>query len=247
MHDPEAVGEPRVLGGREDPARALELADPAQPLEPGGVEQVLLGDVLVGQPGGRRLGRGQALGQLDVPVDRVADQVDRGERLPAHRSVRAPRSASRRSTGRRCPPGRGRGPACRTSDRTARSVTVRAVARRAARDRPPAPLSTRASGPRTSSSPAVWVWSTDSAAAPRPGDVVTAAVAADHRGPGAGQVARLGEDERAEGTCAVARAVAPCRRRRSCSVGSSSAPSGRAGLPEPEELVGRGRSRASRV
>ena len=57
VHDAEAVGEARVLGGREDPAGALELADPAQPLEPGRVEQVLLGDVLVGQPGGRRLGR----------------------------------------------------------------------------------------------------------------------------------------------------------------------------------------------
>ena len=77
VHDPEAVGEARVLGRREDPARALELADPAQPLEPGGVEQVLLGDVLVGQPGRRGLVAGQALGQLDVAVDRVADQVDR--------------------------------------------------------------------------------------------------------------------------------------------------------------------------
>jgi hypothetical protein len=29
VHDAQAVGEPAVLGGREDPARALELADPA--------------------------------------------------------------------------------------------------------------------------------------------------------------------------------------------------------------------------
>ena len=84
VHDPEAVGEPRVLGGREDPAGALELADPAQPLEPGRVEQVLLGDLLVGQPGRRRLVRRQPLGQLHVPVDRVADEVDRGERLASH-------------------------------------------------------------------------------------------------------------------------------------------------------------------
>ena len=56
MHDAQAMGEARVLGRREDPARALELADPAEPLEPGGVEQVLLGDVLVGQAGRRRLG-----------------------------------------------------------------------------------------------------------------------------------------------------------------------------------------------
>ena len=78
------MGEARVLGGREDPARALELADPAQPLEPGGIEQVLLGDVLVGEAGDPGLGRGQAFGQLDIPVDRVADEVDRGERVAAH-------------------------------------------------------------------------------------------------------------------------------------------------------------------
>ena len=84
MHDAQAVGEARVLGGREDPARALELADPAQPLEPGRVEQVLLGDILVGEAGDRGFGRRQALGQLDVPVDRVADEVDRGERVAAH-------------------------------------------------------------------------------------------------------------------------------------------------------------------
>ena len=84
VHDPEAVGEPRVLGGREDPARALQLADPAQPLEPRRVEQVLLGGVLGREPGRRRLVRRQSLGQLHVPVDRVADEVDRGERLAAH-------------------------------------------------------------------------------------------------------------------------------------------------------------------
>ena len=89
VHDAEAVGEARVLGRREDPAGALELADPAHPLEPGGVEQVLLGDVLVGQAGERRLVGRQALGQLDVAVDRVADEVDRRERVSSrHRPVR---------------------------------------------------------------------------------------------------------------------------------------------------------------
>ena len=44
VHDPEPVREARVLRGREDPPGALELADPAQALEPGRVEQVLLGD-----------------------------------------------------------------------------------------------------------------------------------------------------------------------------------------------------------
>ena len=47
VHDPETVREAGVLRGREDPPRALQLADPAQALEPCGVEEVLLGDVLV--------------------------------------------------------------------------------------------------------------------------------------------------------------------------------------------------------
>ena len=87
VHDAEAMGEPRVLGRREHPAGALELADPPEPLEPGGVEEVLLGDLLVRQPGGRRLVRPQSLGQLHVAVDRVADQVDRGERVASHATV----------------------------------------------------------------------------------------------------------------------------------------------------------------
>ena len=83
VHDAKAVGEPRVLGRREDPAGALELADPPEPLQPGRVEDVLLGDVLVGQPDRGRLVAGQALGELDVPVDRVADEVDRRELVTA--------------------------------------------------------------------------------------------------------------------------------------------------------------------
>ena len=86
VHDAEAVGESRVLGGREDPPSTLELADPAQPLEPGRVEEVLLGHVLGGQPGRGRFGRTEPLGQFDVPVDRVADEVDGGEGMPPDRS-----------------------------------------------------------------------------------------------------------------------------------------------------------------
>ena len=56
VHHAEAVGEPRVLGRREDPARALKLADPPQALEPGRVEEVLFGDVL-GAAGRRRRSR----------------------------------------------------------------------------------------------------------------------------------------------------------------------------------------------
>ena len=55
--------------------------------------------VLVGQPGRGRLVRGEPLRQLDVAVDRVADQVDRGERVaPAIRGGAAsapPRSGRR--------------------------------------------------------------------------------------------------------------------------------------------------------
>ena len=76
VHDAEPVHESRVLRAREDPARALQLADPPQPLQPLRVEQVLLGDVLVRQAGSRRLVRGEPLGQLDVPVDGIADEVD---------------------------------------------------------------------------------------------------------------------------------------------------------------------------
>jgi len=68
-----------MLGGREDPPSALQLADPTQALEPRGIEQVLLGDRLIRQSGGRGLIWRQSLGELDVAVDRVADQVDRGE------------------------------------------------------------------------------------------------------------------------------------------------------------------------
>ena len=89
VHDAKAVGEPRVLGRREDPPGALELADPAQTLDPRGVEDVLLGDVLVGQPERRRLVAGEALGEFDVPVDRVADQVDRRELVTFHAVVPA--------------------------------------------------------------------------------------------------------------------------------------------------------------
>ena len=86
VHDPEAVREARMLGGREDPARALKLADAAQALQPRGVEEVLLGDVLGRQPGyGRRVGR-QPLAELEVPVDRVADEVDGRKRVTARGS-----------------------------------------------------------------------------------------------------------------------------------------------------------------
>jgi hypothetical protein len=84
VHDPKAVREPRVLGRREDPAGALELADAAHPLDPRRVKQVLLGDVLGEQVRGLRFCRAEPLRQLHVAVDGVADQVDRAERVARH-------------------------------------------------------------------------------------------------------------------------------------------------------------------
>ena len=60
VHDAETVREPRVLGRREDPARALELADAAEALQPRRVEEVVLGGVLVGQARGCRIRRGES-------------------------------------------------------------------------------------------------------------------------------------------------------------------------------------------
>jgi hypothetical protein len=56
-----------MLGRREDPPRALQLVDAAGALEPGMIEDVLLGGAL------RRGG----LGDLDVAIDRVGGEVDR--------------------------------------------------------------------------------------------------------------------------------------------------------------------------
>jgi hypothetical protein len=41
-----------MLGGREDPPSTLELADPAEALEPRGVEEILLGHLLGGKTSG---------------------------------------------------------------------------------------------------------------------------------------------------------------------------------------------------
>ena len=84
VHDAEAMREAAVFGGGEDPSSALQLADAAQALQPGAVEQILLGRLLVGVAGGGCTLRGEALGELDVAVDRVADQVDRLELLRIH-------------------------------------------------------------------------------------------------------------------------------------------------------------------
>ena len=73
VHDPQAVGEAAVFGRREDPSGALELADAAHPLQPGGIEKVAFGGgLLFESQAARAIGR-QSLGQLDIAVNRVAD------------------------------------------------------------------------------------------------------------------------------------------------------------------------------
>src|SRR4029450_5667336 len=75
-------------------------------LDPGRIEQVCLGTLLGRQPGAGALLRGQPLGQLDVPVDGVADEVDGLELRMGHdgectRGYSAARSMTSRSGLRR--------------------------------------------------------------------------------------------------------------------------------------------------
>ena len=64
VHGAEGVLEPRVLGGRIDPASALELVDPPEALHPPRVDEVLLG--LLTRRTRRREG--------DITVHRIAQQ-----------------------------------------------------------------------------------------------------------------------------------------------------------------------------
>ena len=84
MHDAEAMREAAVLSGREDPTGALQLADAAKALQPWAVEEILFGGLLLGVAGGRGTLGGEPLCELDITVDRVADQVDRLELLRIH-------------------------------------------------------------------------------------------------------------------------------------------------------------------
>ena len=84
MHHPEAVCEAAVFGGGEDPSGTLQLTDTTEALEPWAIEQILFGGLLWGVArGGCPISR-EALGQFDVAVDRVTDQVDRLELLRIH-------------------------------------------------------------------------------------------------------------------------------------------------------------------
>lgn len=69
VHCTERVLKPRMLGGGEDPPGALQLVDAAEPLEPGRIDQVLLG----GTPS--RTSR-TTLRDAKVSIDGIAGQVD---------------------------------------------------------------------------------------------------------------------------------------------------------------------------
>ncbi len=66
VHGAERMLKARVFGGGEYPPGALQLMDPAQPLQPGVVDQLLLG--------GSRHSAG--FGHLDIAIDGVAGEVD---------------------------------------------------------------------------------------------------------------------------------------------------------------------------
>ena len=67
VHGAEGVDEPAVLGGRIDPACALELINIAEPLDPGGIDQVFFGQF-------RLIGRCVGNSEGDVLVNRVGNQ-----------------------------------------------------------------------------------------------------------------------------------------------------------------------------
>jgi len=69
VHRAERVLEARVLRCGEHPPRALQLVNPPEPLEPCGVDEVLLGGI----PGDATR---PALGDAKVSIDGIAEQVD---------------------------------------------------------------------------------------------------------------------------------------------------------------------------
>jgi predicted metal-dependent hydrolase len=69
VHRAQCVLKPRMLGGREDPPRALQLMDPAQSLQPRGIHEVLL-------RGLARDAARPALRDAKVSIDGIGGQVD---------------------------------------------------------------------------------------------------------------------------------------------------------------------------
>ena len=67
VHRPQHVLEPRVFGRGKDPPGGLQLVNLPQPLEPGVVDDLLLGDLALRQPHRR--------GEGDVAVDRIVAEA----------------------------------------------------------------------------------------------------------------------------------------------------------------------------
>ena len=79
MHHPKAVRETTMFGGGEDPACALQLTDATESLQPRCIQQILFRRLLREVAERCRTLWCKSLGQLDVAVNRIADQVDRLE------------------------------------------------------------------------------------------------------------------------------------------------------------------------
>ena len=67
VHRPQHVLEPGVFGRGKDPPGGLQLVNLPQPLEPGVVDDLLLGDLVLRQPHGR--------GKRNVAVDRIVAEA----------------------------------------------------------------------------------------------------------------------------------------------------------------------------
>ena len=67
VHGPQHVLEAGVLGRGKDPPGGLQLVDLPQPLQPGVIDDLLLGDLALGQPAPR--------GEGDVAVDGVVAEA----------------------------------------------------------------------------------------------------------------------------------------------------------------------------
>ena len=89
MHHAETVCKAAVFGGGEDPTCALQLTDATESLQPRCIQQILFGCLL--REVAERCGTlwCESLGQLDVAVDRIADQVDRLEACRLTRTAAA--------------------------------------------------------------------------------------------------------------------------------------------------------------
>ena len=102
-----------------------------------------------GRPAARGLGRRQPLGQLDVAVDRVADQVDRAERVARHQARVA--VVARRAAARHASRPRRRGATPARGPPRRRPTTGSRAGSRSCRRRSPATSASRRRSPATRS------------------------------------------------------------------------------------------------